>query len=102
MSDAWDDKRKAAEESYFAKKEAEALKSIKAHGVSDTRKSPLSGEPMQPIAVRGVQAYRCSSSGGVWFEPGMLEKLLTGISQEGGSGETGWLSGLLSDLMKRD
>jgi Zn-finger nucleic acid-binding protein len=102
MSDAWEDKRKAAEESYFAKKEAEALKGIRAHGTSDARKSPLSGEPMQQIAVRGVQAFRCTSSGGVWFDPGMLEKLLKDISEQTNSTEAGWLSGLLNDLMKRD
>lgn len=102
MSDAWEDKRKAAEESYFAKKDAEALKGIKAHGASDARKSPISGEPMQPITVRGVQAFRCPSSGGVWFEKGCLEQMLQSISEATGSSESGWLGGLLSDLMKRD
>ena len=102
MSDAWEDKRKAAEESYFAKKEAEALKNIKAHGATEERKSPISGAPMQLISVRGTPAFRCAASGGVWFDAGKLEQLLEGISKETESSESGWLSGLLNDLLKRD
>jgi hypothetical protein len=102
MSDAWEDKRKAAEESYFAKQEAEKLQRLKTHGISAERKSPVSGETMQVFEVRGVQAFRCPTAGGVWFESGKLEELLRGISEETGAGSSGWLSGLLNDLMRRD
>lgn len=102
MSDAWDDKRRAAEESYFAKKEAQALQGLKAHGATDLRKSPVTGEPMQPITIQGSPAFRCESSGGIWLEKGVLEAMLEKLSESSKAGQTSLLGGFLSDLLKRD
>lgn len=77
MSSAWDDMRKAKEESYFDRKNREALERLsKKQETEQARISPISGQPMKQEVFHGVVIDRCTQSGGVWLDAGELEQLL--------------------------
>ena len=75
MGNSWDDMRKAKEESYFDKKNREALERLskKKEAGEGERKSPITGEIMKQEVLNGVVIDRCPTSGGVWLDAGELE-----------------------------
>ncbi|MFN8391941.1 MAG: zf-TFIIB domain-containing protein [Bdellovibrionota bacterium] len=75
MSNAWDDMKRAKEDSYFAKKDQEALARL-ATKQEKPRLSPITGEPMEHVVLLGVVVDRCPTSGGVWLDKGELEHLI--------------------------
>jgi len=77
MSDKWDDMRRAKEESYFEKKNREALERLKQKKEDEKpRLSPVSGNPLIQEVLNGVVIDRCPDSGGVWLDAGELEELI--------------------------
>lgn len=74
---SWDNMRKAKEESYFDKKNREALERLR-HKKEDEapRPSPITGKPMVQEVFNGVVIDRCPDSGGIWLDAGELEQLL--------------------------
>ena len=73
MSNAWDDMRRAKEDSYFASKEKEALERL---ATKKQKLSPVTGAPMEHVMVHGVNVDRCPTSGGIWLDAGELEHLM--------------------------
>lgn len=99
MSNSWDDMRKAKEDSYFAKKESEALARLAAKkGDPKPRLSPVSGEPMEQVVMHGVVVDRCPSSGGIWLDAGELEQLLELSRSESEAPAGGWLASFVHGL----
>ena len=77
MTNSWDDMRKAKEESYFDKKNREALERLaKKKEEEKPRLSPITGTPMVQEVLNGVVIDRCESSGGIWLDAGELEELI--------------------------
>ncbi len=76
MVNAWDDMKKAKEESYFDKKNREALERLSKKKQEKPRPSPITGEPMEQIAINGVVVDRCPTSKGIWLDAGELEQLI--------------------------
>ncbi len=76
MSDAWDDRRKAQEESYFDNLNKQALARLAAKKEQPARPSPVTGNPMEIVTVMGTVLDRCVDSGGIWLDAGELEQLL--------------------------
>ena len=74
MSNAWDDMKRAKEDSYFAKKDQEALARL-ATKQEKPRLSPITGEPMEHVVLLGVVVDRCPTSGGVWLDKGELDTI---------------------------
>lgn len=103
---SWDEMRKAKEESYFDKRNREALERMTAFQKEKPRLSPITGEPMNKEIVYGVVIDRCPTSGGVWLDHGELEQLLKvergfkdGEQVESGTVEGGaqsWVKALLT------
>ena len=89
MSNAWDDMKKAKEDSYFAKKNTEALQRLATKQQTSPRRSPITGEPMEQIVVHGVVIDRCPTSGGIWLEVGELEQLIEASIGDGDKLEEG-------------
>ncbi len=88
MSNAWDERRKAQEEEYFQRKNREALERLSQQKQSSAPLlSPVSGEPMEKVALHGVIVDRCKTSGGIWLDAGELEQLIEASKrEEGGKG----------------
>lgn len=80
MSDAWDDRKKALEESYFDKENKLALERLKNR--KQARPSPITGEPMEQVTYMGVVIDRCTKSGGVWLDAGELEQIIKTATQK--------------------
>jgi Zn-finger nucleic acid-binding protein len=76
MSDAWDDRRRAQEDSYFDTLNKQAMARLAAKKGKPALKSPATGTPLEPIVIGGVVLDRCVDSGGVWFDAGELGQLL--------------------------
>ena len=76
MSNAWDDMKLAKENEYFERKNQEALTRLHDKKTQKPRLSPITGEPMEQVAVHGVVVDRCSKSGGIWLDAGELEELV--------------------------
>ena len=74
--DALDERRKAAEEQYFQKQNEEALARLKKRS-AETRHSPITGKPMEQLTLMGITVDRCKDSGGIWFDAGEFEELVT-------------------------
>lgn len=98
MGNSWDDMRKAKEESYFDKKNREALERLaKKKEAEPVRNSPITGEPMVQEVLHGVVIDRCPTSGGVWLDAGELEQLMEAALSEDAekkAGVLGFLKGL--------
>jgi hypothetical protein len=90
MTDSWNDMRKAKEESFFERKNREALERLAGKVDDNARLSPITGEPMQKVALHGVIVDRCPTSGGIWLDAGELEQLLEQLKAED-AGKEGWL-----------
>jgi len=97
MNDSWNDMRKAKEEMYFQKQNEDALKKIKLERSGSTRKSPINGEPMEEIVFKGVVVDRCIKTGGIWLDPGELEKIIQESKNEVTSKDPS--NSVLSDLL---
>lgn len=76
MSNAWDDMKRAKENEYFERKNQEALTRLHAKKAEKPRLSPITGEPMEQVAIHGVVVDRCAKSGGIWLDAGELEELI--------------------------
>jgi Zn-finger nucleic acid-binding protein len=76
MSDAWDDRRRAQEDSFFEDLNRKALARLATKKGGPARLSPVTGKPMEVVTVLGVVIDRCVDSGGLWFDAGELEQLL--------------------------
>ena len=77
MGNSWDDMRKAKEESYFDKKNREALERLAKKKEADKpRLSPITGKEMKQEVISGVVIDKCSDSGGIWLDAGELEQLI--------------------------
>ena len=97
MSKSWDDMRRAKEESYFDKKNREALERMAKKQEDKPRPSPITGEPMNQEVLNGVVIDRCATSGGIWLDAGELEELIAAAlsdDEEKRSGMAGFLKGL--------
>ena len=98
MSNAWDDMRKAKEGSYFEQKNREALERLATKKEEKPRLSPISGEPMEQIALHGVIVDRCKTSGGIWLDAGELEQLVEAMRKGEQEGHSTWLSSFAKAL----
>jgi hypothetical protein len=101
MSDSWDEMRRAKENSYFDAKNREALERLKNKQKEEKpRLSPVTGEPMEQLALHGVVIDRCKKSGGIWLDAGELEQLVEGMKSEELSEEAhnSWLSSFFTGL----
>lgn len=76
MSDSWDERRRAQEEGYFENLNKQALARLAEKKGQPVRKSPITGKPMEHVAVMGVVVDRCVDSGGLWLEAGELNIIL--------------------------
>ena len=77
MANSWDDMKRAKEESYFDRKNREALERLAQSASADKpRPSPITGEPMERIVISGVVVDRCPTSGGIWLDAGELEQIV--------------------------
>ncbi len=77
MSDTWDERRRAQEESYFENLNKAALSRLALKRTQPARLSPVTGKPMEQITVMGVVVDRCVDSGGVWLDRGELDEILS-------------------------
>lgn len=100
MSNSWDQMKKAKEDSYFAKKEQEALARLaKRKDQAQAKISPVSGQPMEEVVLNGVVVDRCPVSGGIWLDAGELEQLLElARSEGGGNPDESWISRFARDV----
>jgi Zn-finger nucleic acid-binding protein len=96
MADAWDERKKGQEEEYFHRKNKEALEKTRQRAAVEERerqkqasymRCPKCGEKLEEITFQEIQVDRCPGCGGVWLDPGELERLNTKESQ-------GWLASL--------
>ena len=96
MSDSFEARRKAAEESYFQKQEQQALLRLKAKQDSTkVRLSPVSGQEMEQITIHGIVVDRCVQSGGIFLDAGELEEILAASKSEHSAS---WLDGFLAKI----
>lgn len=100
MSDAWDEMRKAKEESYFDRKNREALERLAQKKQEKPRLSPVTGEPMEQIALHGVVIDRCPTSGGIWLDAGELEQLMQ-AGTKAGEDQAGWFGSFVKGITAR-
>jgi len=98
MSDAWNDMRKAKEESYFDKKNREAVERLKVKEGDAPRPSPITGEPMLQEVIAGVVIDRCPKSGGIWLDAGELEQLIEASKKEDADSESNFLATFFTNL----
>ncbi len=96
MTNSWDEMRRAKEDSYFEKKNREALERLSSKKTEKPRLSPITGEAMEQIVVHGVVIDRCPTSGGVWLDAGELEQLMN-VQKETSEGES---NNLLTSFLK--
>jgi hypothetical protein len=98
MSNSWDEMRQAKEDMFFEKQNREALEKLKAERMNAPRKSPITGEPMEQVAYRGVVIDQCKASGGIWLDAGELEKIIQSVMEEKDEAKGDWLSNFLGIL----
>jgi len=95
-NDSWNDMKKAKEESYFDRKNREALERLAQKKDEKPRLSPITGKPMEQVAMHGVVIDRCPESGGIWLDKGELEQLIT-ASKDQNEGNN-WVKSFLKGL----
>lgn len=71
-----DSRRKAIEEEYFSRKNAEALEKIAVRLGVESKVCPVSGELLKAEAFSGIVIHRSPSVNGVWIEVDDLKVLL--------------------------
>lgn len=74
MTDALDQRRKAAEEQFFEQQNKAALERLKER--SEARKSPITGKPLKQQTYMGVTIDYCEDSKGIWLDAGELEQII--------------------------
>ncbi len=98
MTDAWNDMRKAKEESYFDRKNREALERLSQKKQEEKpRLSPITGEEMEQVVLHGVVIDRCKTSGGIWLDAGELEELVDAMA-EGHAKDKGFLKSFFKGI----
>ena len=98
MSDSFDQRRRALEESYFQKLEQQALSRLQSKKETGTvRPSPITGKPMEQVTLHGIVIDRCVDSGGIFLDAGELEEIIK-ASTAADEAASGWLSGFLTKL----
>jgi len=75
MTDSWDSRRQAQEESYFDRANKESLARL-ARKQQASLLSPVTGQPMEQIVAFGAIVDRCTTSGGIWLDAGELDQIL--------------------------
>ncbi len=76
MTDSWDSRRQAQEESYFDRANKESLARLARKQQEAARLSPVTGKPMEQIVAFGAIVDRCTASGGIWLDAGELDEIL--------------------------
>ena len=76
MTDSWDERRQAQEESYFDRANKESLARLARKQQQASRLSPVTGQAMEQIVAFGAIVDRCTTSGGIWLDAGELEEIL--------------------------
>jgi len=66
MTDSWDERRQAQEDSYFDRANKESLARLARKQAQAARLSPVTGQPMEQIVAFGAIVDRCTTSGGIW------------------------------------
>jgi len=95
-SGSWDDMKRAKEEEYFQRQDAEAVKRLQ-NEANRKRLSPITGKPMEQITLMGVVVDRCPTSGGIWLDAGELEQIVKSSKSPEAQG-SGFLSNFLESL----
>jgi hypothetical protein len=94
------DKRSRNEDEYFAKRDAELIKTtreqrtaqkVSAEHLLHYMKCPKDGYDLSPVDQHGIEVDVCSHCGGVWLDAGELREMVR-------LGSTGLFKRLLSDL----
>lgn len=85
MTDSWDERRRAQEESYFEKANQESLARLARKKEQTARLSPATGQPMEQIVAFGAVVDRCTTSGGIWLDAGELEQILSAAKESASS-----------------
>ena len=99
MTNSWDEMRKAKEDSYFEKRNREALERISsAKKIAKPLLSPVTGEPMEQVVIDGVVVNRCKSSGGIWLEPAELEQLVETHKHHSDGVVASWVSNFMKSI----
>jgi uncharacterized protein len=98
MTDAWDEMRKAKEEQYFHRENEKALQRMKEAGNTAPRLSPITGKPMERVAIEGIVVDKCVDSGGIWLDHGELEQI---IEARKNHGDETWAHSFFTSLFKR-
>jgi len=70
-----EEREKAAEESFFAEKEKEALRKLREKGGSALIKCdcPRCGSPLTAVKHHGVGVEECPNGHGMWLDQGQIE-----------------------------
>ncbi len=99
MTSGFDEMRRAKEESYFDRKNREALERLsqKSHE-SQPRMSPVTGKPMIQEAFHGVVIDRCPDSGGIWLDAGELEEIYQALKQQDTASDSSWVTNFFQAL----
>jgi hypothetical protein len=100
MTDAFEERRRALEGSFFEKENNKKLEKIGSEGLGN-RPSPITGKPMLREVFHGITIDRCNDSNGVWLDNGELEELLRLATTEGAASSTkveqeSWIASFLS------
>ena len=82
MTDAWDERKRAQEDSFFEKANQEVLARLARKQQQSARLSPVTGTPMEAIVCLDTVLDRCATSGGLWFDKGELEHLVDAASSK--------------------
>ena len=98
MTNSWDEMKKAKEDSYFERRNQEALERLRQKNSDKPLMSPVTGKPMEKVALHGVVIDRCTESGGIWLDAGELEQIIASL--KGGSGKEGETHNWVTDFLK--
>lgn len=81
MTDLWDERKKALENQYFQKLEAEKIAQLREAKKEQLIREccldrcPKCGEPLEKMIFREVPLDKCPDCGGVWLGPKDLQVL---------------------------
>jgi Zn-finger nucleic acid-binding protein len=81
MTDSWDERRQAQEDSYFDRANKESLARLARKQAQAARLSPVTGQPMEQIVAFGAIVDRCTTSGGIWLDAGELDEVLAAAKE---------------------
>jgi hypothetical protein len=98
MTDGLKKRAQAAEESYFDKANRLAMEQLARRVPTESRKSPVTGKPMEQRVMDGITVDVCPDSGGIWLDGGELEALIKVATEKEGAkanSSGSWLASLL-------